>query len=158
MAAVVEVGTSLRPESIADLAAQWREAYAIAEAQEQRLTAVEAAAAHLYPGAQHDAASGELIHQIQRERGGWWREAEAVDASLGLPALEAAANSAWAVVERVSERLLTLRPQTVQEAAVKFGILMTLLKSDHQAPEATDRLQDFMEDLEQLASAASPAH
>jgi hypothetical protein len=148
----------LETESIASLAAQWREARALAEAQEGRLGAVEAAAARLYPGAYPDGDTFELIHEVTRDSRGWSRESEAIEASLGLPALEASANCAWKVVDQLSDRLLALRPANAQEAALKYGILMTLLQADLPEDEAQTRLRAFLEDLEHLAAAEPRAH
>lgn len=156
--AASEIAPAPAAASIAELAGQWRAAYAVAEAQERRLTAVEAAAASLYPGAEPGLGAGELIHRVQRDGESWWREVEAIDASLGLPALDAAANAAWGGVEQAAERLLALPPTTVKEAAIKFGILMTMLRAGEPELESLDRLHGFLEDLERLAAAEAAPH
>lgn len=147
---------SLEPESITDLAGQWRQAYAIAEAQERRLVAVQAAAAKLCSSGRPEGSDGEFLpHQTHEAHNSWCRQAEAIDASLGLPALEQTANYAWVVADRVAERLLGLRPMNVQEAAVKFGVLMTIIQADNYEIDEPDRLHRFLEDLAQLAAAGS---
>jgi hypothetical protein len=145
---------SLERESITDLAVQWRNAYAIAEAQERRLTAVQLAAAKLHYLGAPEAYDGEfLFHAAQNADENWWRQAEAIDASLGLCGLEEAANGAWRVVERLAERLLNLRPKDVQEAAIKFGILMTIIRANNYEIDEPDSLNRFLDDLAHLAGA-----
>jgi hypothetical protein len=129
---------SLEPENISDLAVQWRAAHSVAEAQERRLTAVLAAAAKLYPPA---TSEGEAREQ-----------AEAVDTALGVPALEEAANCAWRLCDQLAERLLALRPNTIEEAAVKYGVLMMLVRSENAPVDEPDRLHAFLDDLAHLAA------
>ena len=72
--------------------------------------------------------------------------------------MTASANSAWEVVEQLSDRLLGLRPTDVAEAALKFGVLMTVLRGEAHDAEASERLHAFLEDLQQLAGAPAADH
>ena len=143
-------------ETLADLAAQWRNAYVTAQAQEQRLTAVQHAAAKLHYLDEPTGEEGEFLFQAaQKADAAWWRRAEAIDVSLGLYSQEEAANCAWGVVEQLAERLLRLRPKNVQEAAIKFGVLMTILKDDNYEIDQPEHLNGFLEDLTRLAESGA---
>jgi hypothetical protein len=140
-------------DTIFDLAGRWREALAIAESQEQQLACAQASAASRCPGVHPEIGDRDLIHVLERDRDSWWREVDALESSLGVPALETAANGAWGVVEQISERLLTLQPRDIKEAAIKFGILIAMLQTDHPELETSPRLRAFLDDLEHLAGA-----
>jgi hypothetical protein len=150
-AEVLHIAKCAPAESITALGAQWREAHAIAEAQEQRLEALEVAAAKLYGAGATEEGELDVSPEAVSDSRSWLQRAQQVDVALGLPAQEESANCAWRLVDGIAEQLLGLQPTNVQEAAVKFGVLLMKLRAEFPEADESGRLGGFLEDLARLA-------
>jgi hypothetical protein len=138
-------------ESIAALAVQWGNAYAIADAQERRLSSLLDAAADLHW--EKVAPDGVLGPNAANQN--WADCADAASDSFGVPTVERAANAAWVVVEDLAQRLLAAQPTSVQEAAMKFGVLVSVVQANNYEGDTPDLLNAFLEDLTRLADAGA---
>jgi hypothetical protein len=130
-------------EGVAELAAQWRNARAVAEAQDRRRESLEIAAEKLCPMTELEGTVADLA---------WCDRAEEVARQLGLTALEETADCAWRLVDQLGERLLAATPNDVQEAALKFGVLVTMLQANNYEVDEPGRLHGFLDDLTRLAA------
>ena len=138
--------TGPETDSIASLALQWRNAYSIADAQERRLTTLLDAAESLYWDGQRAAPAANQ---------NWARCADEASESFGVPAVERAANAAWVVVEDLAQRLLAAQPSNVQEAAMKFGVLVSVIQANNYEADTPELLNGFLADLTRLADAGA---
>ncbi len=148
--------SGLDADSIANLALQWRNAYAIADAQERRLSTLLDAAAHRYWDGQRAALDPGLGVPADVANQNWARRADEASDSLGVPAVERTANAAWVVVEDLAQRLLAAQPANVQEAAMKFGVLVSVIQANNYEGDTPELLNAFLEDLTRLADAGAP--
>ncbi len=133
-------------DSIASLALHWRNAYSIADAQERRLSKLLDAAADLYWDGQRAAPAANQ---------NWARCADEASDSFGVPAVERAANAAWVVVEDLAQRVLAAQPSNVQEAAMKFGVLVSVIQANNYEGDTPELLNGFLADLTRLADAGA---
>lgn len=147
--------SSPEAESLVSLAQQWRKAYAVADAQEHRLDTLLDAAARIACGEEGAAADGQTVHTAAAADRDWRLRADAVNDALGVPAVERAANGAWQAVEALAQRLLATPPANVQEAALKFGVLLSVIQANGYDGDTPERLNGFLEDLTRLAGPAS---
>jgi hypothetical protein len=145
-------------DGMAELATEWLAARTRAEAAEARFCAAAAEVQALYPPRPPGGLYGPHLYLRDQEAADrWLRQTDAIDAGIGLPDIEEAANRAWGVVERIAKRILALRPSTAQEAAIKFGVLMTAVRDHKNRIDDPERVFAFMADLQHLAGVESAA-
>jgi hypothetical protein len=83
----------------------------------------------------------------------WVAQKDAIDRSFGLPELDAAWERMKDAEDAVADRVVALKPSTVQEAAIKYGVLLAAFASrDREDITAPIVFFQFLADLEHLAN------
>ncbi len=84
----------------------------------------------------------------------WRAQIDAIDSSFGVPGLDDVMERAGVAEDRAAQRVAALRPATVQEAVVKYAVLLASW-GDLKNKEiiSGEVFYDFLSDLEHLASA-----
>ena len=83
----------------------------------------------------------------------WRAEKETINRSFGLPELGAAWERMKDAEDAVADRVVALKPSTVQEAAIKYGVLLAAFASrDREDIMAPVVFFNFLTDLEHLAN------
>lgn len=83
----------------------------------------------------------------------WEARCDAIDAVVGLPALVEQSHLADSRTRAVAAQILTAKPVTPQEAAMKYRVI-TELANDITHEEARRLFEKFQSDLDRLAQAA----
>lgn len=139
------------PPTLTALAAEWSRAYAQAEAASRALKAAQTEADKAYPpeppgGIYSDAAGPE-----RPLRDWWWYQARRIDAELGVTALDEACNDAFRIAGKIADRLLAMHPTTIQEATLKYAILLERNSDGTGGFDTPAPVFAFLHDLELVA-------
>lgn len=142
-------------ETITTLAAEWRDAYAKAEAVEARYTEAEAAASALFPPAPPPVSPRKATWGQQEARENWEDQTAAISAAHGLDQIDAELNAAFKAANVFAQKILRLRPATPTEAALKYGIVLERHQDGHGGIDEPGPFFAFLDDLEHLAALAA---
>ncbi len=83
----------------------------------------------------------------------WVAQIDAIDRSFGLLELDATWEKINDAEDAVADRVVALKPRTVQEAAIKYGVLLAAFgSSDREEITAPIVFFNFLADLEHLAN------
>lgn len=83
----------------------------------------------------------------------WRAQKDEIDRSFDLPELEAAWEKMKDAEDAVADRVAALKPSTVHEAAIKYGVLLAAFASrDREDVTAPAVFFKFLADLEHLAN------
>lgn len=140
-------------ETITTLAAEWRDAYAKAQAIEARYTEAEAAARALFPP--EPVRVRKSTWALQDDREAWEAQTAEISAAHGLDQLDAELDVAFMAANVFSQKILRLRPATPLEAAIKYGIVLERHQDGHGGIDEPGPFFAFLDDLEHLAQLAA---
>lgn len=144
--------TSEQATAITALAAEWLAAQALAATEEARLDAISSEAYKLYlPHPPAGRYGPFLWHRDQEAANNWWRQAEGVDALAGLPVAEKAWDHAVIAAQLIADKIVAIRPATVSEAALKYGVLIERYGDGQGGFDDPAPVRAFLADLEHLA-------
>lgn len=89
--------------------------------------------------------------EVKEAHEAWLIACERVDQELGLAAADAAAQKALAAADAIADQIQAARPQTPQDAAVKFAVLLGRYGDGRRQIEDGAPFYAFLDDLEVLA-------
>jgi hypothetical protein len=170
-------GVTERPASasIADLVGDWMAAKEEEAEAFARVIAAEQAAYALHPQAleliQDPRRHGQVMGRAELERldaqdrlcgraegsprvealNLWTAQCDAIDSSFGVPGLDQAANRVSLQAQRLGQRIAASEPSTAKEAALKFGVLLSLHGDGEAGIDDPAPIRAFLQDLEHLA-------
>lgn len=124
--------------SLTQLAHQWQILKAYADEAWERLSIADEAADRMRPRHRPNDAQ-------------WDAQAQAIAASFGIPGLEEAADRVQRAANGVADLIMSIRPETVAEAALKFHILRIRYEDGRGGFDLPEKVHDFQADLDHLA-------
>jgi len=84
----------------------------------------------------------------------WNEQHDAIASSFGIPGLEEAADRAQVAANRLAEAIMTMRPASAAEAAIKFRIVRIRFENGQGGFDQPDKIHNFQADLDHLAEIA----
>lgn len=166
--------------SMSELAGDWLAAKAQSEAEFLRLNAAERAARALHPEipaairdfrqAFYPASDAELQQRDETHRSSTWprtaesphldakrrweAQCDAIDSSFGVRSLDEAADRAARSMTSIADAIISMRPTTAAEAAIKYGVLLETYKDADGGIDDPRPFFGFLADLEAVAAGA----
>jgi hypothetical protein len=137
--------------TIETLVADWRAAYAQAEAEDRRLDQTQTAANRLHPKRPFDWRYQPRFGWEQDALKLWEEQIAAIDSSFGIPGLDEATNAAWRTAGAIAAQILALQPATAAEAKLKFEVILERTLDERGHIDDARPVVAFLADLERLA-------
>jgi hypothetical protein len=81
----------------------------------------------------------------------WNAQCAAISSAFGVPALDQTVNAAGRRAKDLAERIAAIRPETAQDAALKFAVLLSRYGDGHGGIDEPEPIIAFLGDLEHLA-------
>ncbi|ODT87802.1 hypothetical protein [Phenylobacterium sp. SCN 70-31] len=134
-----------------DLAAAWVAVQAKIASSDAAIRNAQDEAEALYSP---DPPGGRYGQRDTAERAFWRRQANAIDASVGLPSLNTAAEDLYAEANAIAAQVRATQPVTIEEAAIKFGLILADVCDSDGKIDNSQPVYDFLADLEHLARCA----